>query len=84
MAEAGESAAAAETVKVKEFKAKVVQVTFESDIKVSHSKKTVDKPHWSESASLKEAEWKIGERTIVGPFSKRPAVYLAKRAGGGT
>ena len=85
MAETGEAAASSETIKLKEFKAKVVEVTFESDIKVSHSKATVAKPHWSESldASLKEAEWKIGEHSFRGPFSKRPAVYLAKRAGGG-
>ena len=56
---------------IKYIRGKVIEVVFESPIKVANHKSTVPKPHW-----------KFGENLDEGVYSKRPAVYLIRRHGG--
>ncbi len=67
-----------------EFAAELVSVKFDSGVKVSHSKATVNGPHW-EVGKDKEItdDWAATAKKLglpAEPYSKRPAVYLIKGA----
>jgi hypothetical protein len=62
--------------------AEIVQVVFESPIKVAVAKATVQEPHWKTGLDVEESTWKVGKKNFSGRYSKRPAVYLCKSSGG--
>jgi hypothetical protein len=66
----------------KYLRAEVIKVVFESTIRVSVAKATVKEPHWEKGQAVEESTWSLGRQQISGLYSKRPAVYLRKSAGG--
>lgn len=66
----------------KVLRGEIVKVIFETTIKVAVAKTPVAEPHWETGLNVEEATWTLGKKQISGLFSKRPAAYLCKRAGG--
>lgn len=64
------------------LRAEVVKVVFESTVKVAVAKTTVQEPHWEKGQAVEESTWSLGSQQVSGLYSKRPAAYLRKSAGG--
>jgi spore coat assembly protein SafA len=60
----------ATTVYCKDIEAEIIELTFNSSIKVAYSKNLVNKPHWKNGLAVED------NHATYGLCSQRPAVYL--------